>query len=171
MTAVAALPNRRGVTRAGTRSDGSYVISAKITVSEGEVPLMPARRKTTTRKSTTAKKKWVYLFAAGKAEGNADMRALLGGKGAGLAEMTNAGLPVPPGFTITTEACNAYFASNKRLPPGLWDQAEQGLAAIEKAAGKTLGDPKNPLLLAGGPGAAMSMPRVMGTLANPRANH
>src|SRR2546430_12440193 len=126
MTAVAALPNRRGVTRAGTRSDGSYVISAKITVSEGEVPLMPARRKTTTRKSTTAKKKWVYLFAAGKAEGNADMRPLLGGKGAGLAGVTNAGLPAPPGFSITTEACHAYFASNKRFPPSPWEPAAEG---------------------------------------------
>src|SRR5438067_4588802 len=130
------------------------------------VPLMPARRKTTTRKSTTAKKKWVYLFAAGKAEGNADMRALLGGKGAGLAEMTNAGLPVPPGFTITTEACNAYFASNKHLPPGLWEQAEKGLAAVEKAAGKRLGDPKNPLLVSVRSGAAMSMPGVMDTVLN-----
>src|SRR5207253_350236 len=109
---------------------------------EGEVPTMPARRKTVTRRKTSATKKWVYLFATGKAEGNAGMRALLGGKGAGLAEMTNAGLPVPPGFTITTEACNAYFASDKRLPSGLWDQVERSLASVEKAAGKKLGDAK-----------------------------
>ena len=128
---------------------------------------MPARRKTQVRsKSSGAKKKWVYLFASGKAEGNAGMRALLGGKGAGLAEMTNAGLPVPPGFTITTEACNAYFASGKKLPPGLWDQVERSLATVEKATGKRLGDPKNPLLVSVRSGAAMSMPGMMDTVLN-----
>jgi pyruvate,orthophosphate dikinase len=134
---------------------------------------MPARRKTATaaRRSTArsrsgAKKKWVYLFVNGKAEGNAGMRALLGGKGAGLAEMTNARLPVPPGFTITTEACNAYFAANKKLPPGLWDQAEKALAAVEKAAGKRLGDASNPLLVSVRSGAAMSMPGMMDTVLN-----
>ncbi|HKW78967.1 MAG TPA: pyruvate, phosphate dikinase, partial [Candidatus Limnocylindria bacterium] len=126
---------------------------------------MPARRKTAARRSS-AKKKWVYLFANGKAEGNAKMRALLGGKGAGLAEMTNAGLPVPAGFTITTEACNAYFAANKKLPPGLWDQVEKGLAAVEKSDAKKLGDPKNPLLVSVRSGAAMSMPGMMDTVLN-----
>ena len=82
---------------------------------------MPARRRATAKKSSAKSKKWVYLFADGKAEGNAKMRSLLGGKGAGIAEMTNASLPVPPGFTITTEACNAYFASGK-TSAGLWDQ-------------------------------------------------
>src|SRR5207245_8192185 len=80
--------------------------------------------------------KWVYLFVNGKAEGNAKMRELLGGKGAGLAEMTNAGLPVPPGFTITTAACNAYFAAGRKLPPGLLEQVEKALAAVERATGK-----------------------------------
>src|SRR5438034_3130046 len=128
---------------------------------------MPARRKTAARKGSPAKKKkWVYLFAGGKAEGNAGMRALLGGKGAGLAEMTNARLPVPPGFTITTEACNAYFASGKKLPPGLWDQVERSLATVEKATGKKLGDPKNPLLVSVRSGAAMSMPGMMDTVLN-----
>ena len=127
---------------------------------------MPARRKTATRKRSPAKKKWVYLFAGGKAEGNAGMRALLGGKGAGLAEMTNARLPVPPGFTITTEACNAYFASAKKLPPGLWEQTEKALATVEKATGKRLGDPKNPLLVSVRSGAAMSMPGMMDTVLN-----
>src|SRR5438132_9306778 len=129
---------------------------------------MPSTRaKKVTKAAPKARaQKWVYLFADGKAEGNADMRALLGGKGAGLAEMTNAGLPVPPGFTITTEACNAYFASNKRLPPGLWEQVEKGLAAIEKAAGKKLGDAKNPLLVSVRSGAAMSMPGMMDTVLN-----
>ncbi|HYK98957.1 MAG TPA: pyruvate, phosphate dikinase [Candidatus Acidoferrales bacterium] len=127
---------------------------------------MPARRKTANRKSTTGKKKWVYLFASGKAEGSAEMRALLGGKGAGLAEMTNAGLPVPPGFTITTEACNAYFAGGKKLPPGLWEQAEKALATVEKTTAKKLGDPKNPLLVSVRSGAAMSMPGMMDTVLN-----
>jgi pyruvate,orthophosphate dikinase len=129
---------------------------------------MPARRKTATKSKSKgpARKKWVYLFANGKAEGNAGMRALLGGKGAGLAEMTNAGLPVPPGFTITTEACNAYFAENKKLPAGLWDQVERSLATVEKAAGKKLGDPKNPLLVSVRSGAAMSMPGMMDTVLN-----
>ncbi|MEP7003270.1 MAG: pyruvate, phosphate dikinase [Chloroflexota bacterium] len=110
--------------------------------------------------------KWVYLFAGGKAEGNAKMRALLGGKGAGLAEMTNASLPVPPGFTITTAACNAYFTAGKKLPPGLWDQVERGLATVEKATKKRLGDPKDPLLVSVRSGAAMSMPGMMDTVLN-----
>src|SRR5256885_6189430 len=110
--------------------------------------------------------KWVYLFANKKAEGNAKMRELLGGKGAGLAEMTNAGLPVPAGFTITTAACNAYFASGKKLPPGLWDQVEKSVATIEAASKKKLGDPKDPLLVSVRSGAAMSMPGMMDTVLN-----
>src|SRR2546425_207635 len=113
-----------------------------------------------------ARTKWVYLFANGKAQGNAKMRDLLGGKGAGLAEMTNAKLPVPPGVTITTAACNAYFAGKKKLPPGLWDQVEKALATIERAAKKKLGDPKDPLLVSVRSGAAMSMPGMMDTVLN-----
>src|SRR5688500_6194386 len=94
------------------------------------------------------------------------MRSLLGGKGAGIAEMTNAGLPVPPGFTITTEACNAYIASGKKLPPGLSDQVEKALARVEKSTGKKLGDTKNPLLVSVRSGAAMSMPGMMDTVLN-----
>ena len=127
---------------------------------------MPARRRATAKKSSAKARKWVYLFVDGKAEGSAKMRALLGGKGAGIAEMTNAGLPVPPGFTITTEACNAYFASGKKLPPGLWDGVEKALARVEKATGKKLGDTKNPLLVSVRSGAAMSMPGMMDTVLN-----
>ena len=127
---------------------------------------MPARRSATRKKTTAKAKKWVYLFVDGKAEGNAKMRALLGGKGAGIAEMTNAGLPVPSGFTITTEACNAYFASGKKLPPGLWDQVEKALARVEKSTGKKLGDTKNPLLVSVRSGAAQSMPGMMDTVLN-----
>ena len=110
--------------------------------------------------------KWVYLFAGGKAEGSAKMRALLGGKGAGLAEMMNSDIPVPPGFTITTAACNAYFKAGNKLPPGLWDQIERGLATVEKATGKKLGDPTDPLLVSVRSGAAMSMPGMMDTVLN-----
>src|SRR5438270_1210436 len=129
--------------------------------------LRSATRKTATpRRAASARKKWVYLFANGKAEGNAKMRDLLGGKGAGLAEMTNAKLPVPPGFTITTEACNAYFAAGKKVPPGLWDQVERALAVVERATKKKLGDAKNPLLVSVRSGAAMSMPGMMDTVLN-----
>src|SRR5947199_1528457 len=129
--------------------------------------LRSATRKTATpRRAATARKKWVYLFANGKAEGNAKMRDLLGGKGAGLAEMTNAKLPVPAGFTITTAACNAYFASGKKLPPGLWDQVQKALATVERSTKKKLGDPKDPLLVSVRSGAAMSMPGMMDTVLN-----
>src|SRR5438132_2099245 len=85
--------------------------------------------------------KWVYLFE----EGDASMRELLGGKGAGVAEMTRAGLPVPPGFTITTAACNAFYDGKRRFPDGLWEQALEALAHVEKQTGKRFGDTKNPL--------------------------
>src|SRR5438132_6846111 len=99
-------------------------------------------------------KKWVYLFA----EGSASMRNLLGGKGAGVAEMTRAGLPVPPGFTITTEACNAYYESGQTFPEGMWDQALAALKDVEKATGKKFGDAASPLLVSVRSGARESMP-------------
>ncbi|MDQ2854470.1 MAG: pyruvate, phosphate dikinase, partial [Chloroflexota bacterium] len=111
--------------------------------------------------ATTAAK-LIYTFP----EGNAGMRALLGGKGAGLAEMTNAGLPVPPGFTITTEACNAYYAAGKQLPPGLWDDVLAHMTALEQETGKKFGDPANPLLVSVRSGAAFSMPGMMDTVLN-----
>src|SRR5467141_3021660 len=110
----------------------------------------------------TTTKKWVYLFE----EGNKDMRDLLGGKGAGVAEMTRAGLPVPPGFTITTEACNAYYASGKKFPDGMWEQALEALHHVEEKTGKKLGDVKNPLLVSVRSGAKFSMPGMMDTVLN-----
>src|SRR5689334_2615433 len=110
----------------------------------------------------TTQKKWVYLFS----EGNAGMRDLLGGKGAGCAEMTNAGLPVPPGFTITTEACNAFYAEGRKLPNGLWDQVVASLKTVESATGKRFGDPENPLLVSVRSGAKFSMPGMMDTVLN-----
>ncbi|MBI4214034.1 MAG: pyruvate, phosphate dikinase [Chloroflexi bacterium] len=106
--------------------------------------------------------KWVYLFE----EGAASMRALLGGKGAGCAEMTRAGLPVPPGFTITTEACNAFSTGGKAFPPGMWDQVLESLNLLEKKTGKVFGDPENPLLVSVRSGAAFSMPGMMDTVLN-----
>src|SRR6185369_14063812 len=91
--------------------------------------------------------KYVYIFANGKSDGHGDMKDLLGGKGAGLAEMTNAGLPVPPGFTITTEACNEYYATGQQFPTGMWDQTLAALKEVERATGKKLGDSRNPLLV------------------------
>ncbi len=123
-------------------------------------------RRTTTpssRKSAAnGKQKLIYTFS----EGNAQMRSLLGGKGAGLAEMTNAGLPVPPGFTITTEACNAYYANGRELPPGLWDDVLASMRRLEEETGKGFGDPKNPLLVSVRSGAAFSMPGMMDTVLN-----
>jgi pyruvate,orthophosphate dikinase len=106
--------------------------------------------------------KWVYLFP----EGNGKMKDLLGGKGAGLSEMTNAGLPVPPGFTITTEACRAYYEHNEQFPPGMWDQALAALHTVEEQTGKKLGDPANPLLVSVRSGAKFSMPGMMDTVLN-----
>ncbi len=120
---------------------------------------VPAKRPQVKQPS---KKKWVYQFQ----EGNKDMRDTLGGKGAGLAEMTRAGLPVPPGFTITTEACNAYTAAGGKFPPGMWDQVLAAMRRVEKETGKKLGDPKNPLLVSVRSGAKFSMPGMMDTVLN-----
>ena len=106
--------------------------------------------------------KWVYLFE----EGSGDDKSLLGGKGAGLCEMTRAGLPVPPGLIVTTEACNAFFENGKQFPEGLWVQVTEGLRAIEKKVGKRFGDPNNPLLVSVRSGAAFSMPGMMDTVLN-----
>src|SRR2546429_3663473 len=110
----------------------------------------------------STQKTWVYLFE----EGNKDMRDRLGGKGAGGAEMTRAGLRVPPGFTITTEACNAYYASAKRFPDGMWEQALEALHHVEDKTGKKLGDVKNPLLVSVRSGAKFSMPGMMDNVLN-----
>lgn len=111
-------------------------------------------------------KKYVYFFGEGKAEGRGDMKALLGGKGAGLAEMTNLGIPVPPGFTITTEACNEFFRHKQKDPPGMWDQVLKGLERVEKIMGARFGDRTNPLLVSVRSGARASMPGMMDTVLN-----
>ncbi len=117
-------------------------------------------------KTHKAAKRYIYAWGGGKAEGNGGMKDLLGGKGAGLAEMTNAGLPTPPGFTITTEACNDYFAAGKKLPAGLWDDVLAAMKVVERQTGKGFGDPKNPLLVSVRSGAKFSMPGMMDTVLN-----
>ncbi|HIZ77382.1 MAG TPA: pyruvate, phosphate dikinase [Firmicutes bacterium] len=107
-------------------------------------------------------KKYVYLFD----EGNSEMRALLGGKGANLAEMTNIGLPVPPGLTITTEACNEYYLQNEKMPEGLEEELAEKLKIVEERIGKNLGDQNNPLLVSVRSGAKISMPGMMDTILN-----
>ncbi len=111
-------------------------------------------------------KKQVYSFGGGKADGNAKMKNLLGGKGANLAEMASLGVPVPPGFTITTEVCTYFYQNRKKYPPGIKQQVEQALRKVEKIMGKKLGDPKNPLLVSVRSGARQSMPGMMETVLN-----
>ena len=111
-------------------------------------------------------KKWVYFFGAGKAEGDGAWRELLGGKGAGLAEMTKIGLPVPAGFTISTEACDYFYKNGKKHPPELKKQVADHVAKLEKVTGKKLGDFKKPLLVSVRSGSARSMPGMMETILN-----
>ena len=118
-----------------------------------------------------SKKKWVYLYnevkEAEEYAGSWDgVRGLLGGKGANLAEMTRIGVPVPPFFTVTTEACNAYLAAGNKFPEGMWEEMLAALKEIEKATGKKFGDPENPLLVSCRSGAKMSMPGMMDTVLN-----
>jgi len=94
-----------------------------------------------------SQEKYVYFFGAGKAEGKAEMKKLLGGKGANLAEMTNLGIPVPPGFTITTDVCRQYYNNNKTYPEDLDKQIEKALAKVEEIMGMKFGDPNDPLLV------------------------
>ncbi len=110
--------------------------------------------------------KYVYFFGAGKADGKAEMKNLLGGKGANVAEMTNLGIPVPPGFTITTEVCTLYYRNNRKYPPELSKQVEDALAKVEKIIGKKFGDPHDPLLVSVRSGARSSMPGMMETVLN-----
>ncbi|HYM71940.1 MAG TPA: pyruvate, phosphate dikinase [Stellaceae bacterium] len=115
---------------------------------------------------TTGGTKWVYSFGGGVAEGRADLRDLLGGKGANLAEMSSLGLPVPPGFTITTEVCTHFYAHDRSYPAELEAEVAAALAQVEKVIGARLGDPKNPLLVSVRSGARASMPGMMDTVLN-----
>src|SRR5580692_1726041 len=110
--------------------------------------------------------KYVYFFGAGRADGDGEMKDLLGGKGAGLAEMTRIGLPVPAGFTITTETCDYYFKHNRKFPKALRGEVEKNLQRLEKLTRKRLGDAKDPLLVSVRSGSARSMPGMMETILN-----
>ncbi len=129
-----------------------------------------AAKKMGNTKATKATKgkttKYVYFFGNGKAEGNRYMKDVLGGKGSGLAEMTNAGLPVPPGFTISTGACNLYYEQGSKLPPTIEAEIVEHVKRLEKAAGATLGSTTNPLLVSVRSGAKFSMPGMMDTILN-----
>src|SRR5437764_7294477 len=116
--------------------------------------------------SASTTKKRAYLFGGGEADGTAEMKELLGGKGANLAEMASLGLPVPPGFTITTEVCTAYYADGRKLPDGLEQEVEAALAHVGKAVGATFGDARSPLLVSVRSGARASMPGMMDTILN-----
>ena len=111
-------------------------------------------------------KKWVYRFGGGKAEGGVADVAMLGGKGANLAEMASLGLPVPPGLTIVTDACAWYFENGKTLPDGLKEQVLEGISAMEAETGRTFGGSTRPLLLSIRSGARASMPGMMDTVLN-----
>ena len=127
---------------------------------------MAVTAETPTERAHRAAKRYIYAWGDGAAEGSGTMKDLLGGKGAGLAEMTRAGLPTPPGFTITTAACNDYFAAGEKLPEGLWDDVLEALHDVERQTGKGFGDPKNPLLVSVRSGAKFSMPGMMDTVLN-----
>ena len=115
---------------------------------------------------TTVMTRWVYAFGAGKGDGDASMKNLLGGKGANLAEMSSLGLPVPPGFTITTEACTHFYQNGRAFPAGLREEVDAALVQVERQTGKRFGDLKNPLLVSVRSGARASMPGMMDTVLN-----
>src|ERR1043165_9860565 len=127
----------------------------------------PAKKASATKKPAGKAVKYVYTWGAGKADGDGGMKALLGGKGANLAEMTRIGLPVPPGFTITTEVCTYFYANRKTYPVELQAQVEAGVRNMEKIMGCKFGDAKGtPLLVAVRSGARDSMPGMMDTILN-----
>ena len=130
----------------------------------------PANRK---KGEKPIEKQWVYMFDGLEAveaylqpKSWDEVKALLGGKGANLFEMTRLGLPVPPGFTVTTEACNAYLAHDRQFPPGQWEQQRAAMGVLERQTGKNFGDPANPLFVSCRSGAKFSMPGMMDTVLN-----
>src|SRR5437867_8824814 len=131
-------------------------------------PAMKAAVKNAAAKSKTSSRarKFVYFFGNGKADGNRNMKDVLGGKGSGLAEMTNAGLPVPPGFTISTGVCSIYYREKAKIPPAIDREIDENLKRLETAAGAKLGSTENPLLVSVRSGAKFSMPGMMDTILN-----
>jgi len=130
------------------------------------MPTATAPNKAKKPSSSSKARKYVYFFGNGKADGNRHMKDLLGGKGSGLAEMTNAGLPVPPGFTISTEVCNIYYKEKAKIPAAIDREIGEHLKKLEKAANAKLGSTDNPLLVSVRSGAKFSMPGMMDTILN-----
>src|SRR6516162_5617153 len=131
--------------------------------------VMKRRSRPAPRPAKAAKpsgERMIYYFGVTRTDGRGDQKPLLGGKGANLAEMTSIGLPVPPGFTITTVCCDLYYKNKKQLPPGLMDDVRKNIAVLEKEVGKTFGDRNDPLLVSVRSGAASSMPGMMNTILN-----
>src|SRR5512136_2771058 len=139
---------------------------SRVSVKSKKRPVRKASRPKPKAAAGRSKGKWVYGFGGGRVEGKASMRNLLGGKGAGLAEMANLGLPVPPGFTITTELCTYYYEHDRQYPKDLRAQVEKALAQVGRLTGKTFGDKSNPLLVSIRSGARASMPGMMDTVLN-----
>src|SRR5881392_250722 len=129
-------------------------------------PRLSLRGTRTPAMAKATKSKYVYVFGNKKADGDGTMKPLLGGKGANLAEMTRIGLPVPPGFTITTDVCTYYYQNGKRFPPNQASELTKAVAWLEKETGKKFGDPKNPLLVSVRSGSRDSMPGMMDTILN-----
>src|ERR1051325_9532983 len=140
-------------------------MATKRKISSRKPQKKPASSKSSASKKS-AKPKYVYYFGDGHADGTGKMKPLLGGKGANLAEMTRIGLPVPPGFTITTEVCSYFYAHNRTYPPQLKAEVEAALTKAEKSVGKKLGDKADPLLVSVRSGARDSMPGMMDTILN-----
>src|SRR5689334_1198848 len=149
------------------RKNAPAAAAKKVAVNKRAAAKKVAVKKPAAAKTGAGKAgKYVYFFGNGKADGNRTMKDLLGGKGSGLAEMTNAGLPVPPGFTISTEVCNIYYEKNRKIPPAIDKEIGEHRKKLEKAAGATLGSSSNPLLVSVRSGAKFSMPGMMDTILN-----
>jgi pyruvate, orthophosphate dikinase len=150
----------------GSNKKRAPAAPARKLASRGKGAASAKGAKASAKAGKSAKSKWVYRFGNGTADGRAAMRNLLGGKGAGLAEMANLGLPVPPGFTITTAVCTHFYANNKRYPDDLRAQVDAALAEVGRITGKRFGDGANPLLVSVRSGARASMPGMMDTVLN-----
>jgi pyruvate,orthophosphate dikinase len=140
--------------------------AAKSAAKTAVKPVVKPAAKPVAKPAAIPSGKWVFTFGDGKAEGQATLRDLLGGKGANLAEMANLGLPVPPGFTIPTSVCTYFYAHDKTYPAALKGQVEKALEHVGKIAGKNFGDAKNPLLVSVRSGGRASMPGMMDTVLN-----
>ena len=125
-----------------------------------------SRKKAAAKPRRASRSKMIYYFGKTRTDGGSEQKALLGGKGANLAEMTSIGLPVPPGMTITTEVCDLYYKNDKRLPETLMDEVSKYIGMLEKETGKKFGDEQDPLLVSVRSGAAASMPGMMNTILN-----